>query len=309
MEDISFGVYPIEPEFFKKNQESDKELFRQSYYRNYLLPLLMKYGGNRISDKVHDFAEDESAFIKMGVKIILQVSGFDRNIKNLFVVRESENKPFDLPGGNIEYGESPLSCAYRELKEETGMNLGDFELLGFKASIYGSAICFVLCLANPYIGVGDFKTENPIGIFNENVSSLTIVGQEKKTDVFSIPPQVHRISGTYFDKLISVEELDRFIYQSHFLELGLMTMSLDSYIRFNIRDNEDEAERLMSFSKNYKSDKRTLEMNLFIVSIGNRYKMAKEKKEEFEMRMMKESRMSLALQIGGLVSGSESDDD
>jgi 8-oxo-dGTP diphosphatase len=35
---------------------------------------------------------------------------------------------WDVPGGHVEPGESPLACIVREMKEEMGLDLSDFDL-------------------------------------------------------------------------------------------------------------------------------------------------------------------------------------
>lgn len=41
-----------------------------------------------------------------------------------------EDYLLELPAGKLEYGEDPLECAKRELKEETGYEASNLELLG-----------------------------------------------------------------------------------------------------------------------------------------------------------------------------------
>ncbi len=41
-----------------------------------------------------------------------------------------EDYLLELPAGKLEYGEDPLECAKRELKEETGYEANNLELLG-----------------------------------------------------------------------------------------------------------------------------------------------------------------------------------
>ncbi|SHF01291.1 MULTISPECIES: NUDIX hydrolase [Caloramator] len=58
---------------------------------------------------------------------------------NVFLVRQYR-RPFDeiiyeIPAGKLEMGEEPLSCAYRELEEETGYKALDMKLM---TSIYTS---------------------------------------------------------------------------------------------------------------------------------------------------------------------------
>jgi len=56
------------------------------------------------------------------------------NEKNLFLVRQYRY-PFadvitEIPAGKLDKGETPLDCAKRELKEETGITANNYEYLG-----------------------------------------------------------------------------------------------------------------------------------------------------------------------------------
>jgi 8-oxo-dGTP diphosphatase len=43
---------------------------------------------------------------------------------------------WSTPGGHLEYGESPEECAIREVKEETGVNIGDVEFRAFTNDLF-----------------------------------------------------------------------------------------------------------------------------------------------------------------------------
>ncbi len=54
---------------------------------------------------------------------------------NVFLVRQFRKpldiETFEIPAGKLEEGEDPLSCAIRELKEETGLIARNVDSLGF----------------------------------------------------------------------------------------------------------------------------------------------------------------------------------
>jgi 8-oxo-dGTP diphosphatase len=43
---------------------------------------------------------------------------------------------WSTPGGHLEYGESPEACAIREVKEETGVRIGDVRFKGITNDLF-----------------------------------------------------------------------------------------------------------------------------------------------------------------------------
>jgi 8-oxo-dGTP diphosphatase len=58
----------------------------------------------------------------IGVGVIIQKNGQVLLIKRKNVHGAGS---WSTPGGHLEYGESPEECAIREVREETGVNIGD----------------------------------------------------------------------------------------------------------------------------------------------------------------------------------------
>lgn len=51
--------------------------------------------------------------------------------------QEPHSGEWDLPGGFVDAGEYPEDCVRREIEEETGLDVGDLEVLGAWISEYG----------------------------------------------------------------------------------------------------------------------------------------------------------------------------
>lgn len=69
----------------------------------------------------------------VGVAVLIGKQG-----KVLLIKRRSSHGAgsWAPPGGHIDYGESVLECASREVKEETGLEIKNLKVLGFTEDIF-----------------------------------------------------------------------------------------------------------------------------------------------------------------------------
>ena len=73
------------------------------------------------------------------VGVTQKVFVFDKNGKFLIVRRTktAPSKPgaWDLPGGGIDFGEDPIGAMNREIREETGLEVDDLEVIDLTSKI------------------------------------------------------------------------------------------------------------------------------------------------------------------------------
>ncbi len=71
--------------------------------------------------------------VKVGVGVIIKKEG-----KILLIKRKGSHAAgqWAPPGGHIDYGESVLECARREVKEETGLEIKNLEVKGFTQDLF-----------------------------------------------------------------------------------------------------------------------------------------------------------------------------
>ncbi|MBW2567361.1 MAG: NUDIX domain-containing protein [Deltaproteobacteria bacterium] len=70
---------------------------------------------------------------RVGIGVIIEKKGQVLLIKRTNVHGAGT---WSTPGGHLEYGESPEECAVREVKEETGMNIGDVKFRGITNDLF-----------------------------------------------------------------------------------------------------------------------------------------------------------------------------
>jgi 8-oxo-dGTP pyrophosphatase MutT (NUDIX family) len=85
---------------------------------------------------------------KTGVKCLLM-----HRDRILLVRHTYGDRRWDLPGGSMKRGEDPLSCASREMREELGVQVGEWTSLGTVEGIFhhrrDTIHCFSAQLASP----------------------------------------------------------------------------------------------------------------------------------------------------------------
>jgi 8-oxo-dGTP diphosphatase len=54
----------------------------------------------------------------------------------ILLLKRRKTEFWEFPGGKVEWGEEPKKAAKRELKEETGLDSGELELLGITSATY-----------------------------------------------------------------------------------------------------------------------------------------------------------------------------
>jgi len=66
--------------------------------------------------------------VRVGVAVIVEKD--DKVLMGLRKSKSHGNNTWQFPGGHLEYGESFEECAKREVKEETGLDVDDLEVVG-----------------------------------------------------------------------------------------------------------------------------------------------------------------------------------
>lgn len=70
---------------------------------------------------------------RIGVGVIIEKNGRVLLIKRTNVHGTGS---WSTPGGHLEHGESPEECAIREVKEETGVDIGDVKFRGITNDLF-----------------------------------------------------------------------------------------------------------------------------------------------------------------------------
>ena len=50
--------------------------------------------------------------------------------ESILMLKRSDNKRWTMPGGTLDFGESLIECAIREVKEETGLDIEITDIIG-----------------------------------------------------------------------------------------------------------------------------------------------------------------------------------
>ena len=104
-----------------------------------------------------------------------------RNV--LLTYQEAPNPEFQLPGGGIDPGESPLQALHREVREETGWTLADPRRVGaFRRFTYmpeydrwAEKLCHIY-LARPALRLGPPSEAGHLAVWTSAVGALDLLG-------------------------------------------------------------------------------------------------------------------------------------
>jgi hypothetical protein len=149
-----------------------------------------------------------------GSKLVVYV----RDTNSLAFYKE-EGKRLDFVGGTQEFGETPLDCLKREVKEETGVSLDVQQIVYLGESNEKITSDLSLTIARSYVYLLSVSSDERLV---ENMIPLPLDLVHKMT-LQDYQPWVIRIMRTVKDSLGSLENLkyiDKTITISHGLEMG-----------------------------------------------------------------------------------------
>ncbi|HHS93883.1 MAG TPA: NUDIX domain-containing protein [Rhodobacterales bacterium] len=134
--------------------------------------MIRRFGEARRSDKHYRFRPGIYAILPRGCDVLL--------------THQSNPVPeFQLPGGGIDPGESPLAALHREVMEETGwriaapVRLGAFRRFTYmpEYDIWAEKLCHVY-LARPVRRVGPPSEPGHVEIWTRGTTAAEIVGND-----------------------------------------------------------------------------------------------------------------------------------
>ena len=122
-------------------------------------------------------------------QVFAAVKGLIENDKKYLLIKQKigDEYIYDLPGGKVDYGESPYETLHREIKEETGLEVEVSRALGmwwfFRKTDNNQVICYTfLCRAK---STKVDLTKNPIS--TENIAEAVWVSKEELTEKITNP--------------------------------------------------------------------------------------------------------------------------
>lgn len=99
-------------------------------------PYVMFHENVIIDNKPHPrfrFIEDVPSYPRVGVGVIVKY-------ENKFLIGQRKGAhgedTWSVPGGNLDYGESPEQCAKREVLEETGLNIVEPSFIALTSDVF-----------------------------------------------------------------------------------------------------------------------------------------------------------------------------
>lgn len=94
---------------------------------------------------------------------------FDVSKENVLLLRKTkpdwQKGKLNFPGGHVEEGESTLNCIIREFKEETDLDIPDWQYIGCIIN-YSSYTCDIFTAVHrPEYGQYKTMTDEPVGMY------------------------------------------------------------------------------------------------------------------------------------------------
>jgi len=116
--------------FWKRRKRHGKE------YKKSNAPVFQKTKGGYDETITASIIPKKQSDVMARIQEINVSAILENKKKEILLLKRRDNGFWDLPGGSIEWGESPERAATREAKEETGLTVKKSTLIGISSAIY-----------------------------------------------------------------------------------------------------------------------------------------------------------------------------